>query len=185
MSEVLREYAMHCRDLAPKEMAALVARGIHPDALGWAGGQFAVKAANVRWDGERWFDFAGEHEGGQRAAVIVCLDEAGQAADLAAWSPAGSRVALRQGAVAMLGQEQVVLPRLDGDRLWVHPSPAEWLEHRRVGVVIVNHDLARSALVAASPVAVKTMKHKADLEERWRAPRVQVFEVGVAEAIAS
>ena len=185
MSEVLREYAMHCRDLAPKEVAALVIRGIHPDALGWGNGQFAVKAAYVRWEGALWFDFATEHDGGQRAAVIMCLDEGGQAADLAAWSLAAGRLALRAGTVAMIGQEQISLPRVDGDRLWVHPSPVEWLEHRRVGVVIINYEMARPALVAASPLAVKTREHKAKLEERWRAPRVQVFDVGVAEAIAS
>jgi hypothetical protein len=85
----------------------------------------------------------------------------------------------------MIGQEQLSIPRFDGDRLWVHRTPAEWLAHRRVGVVILNYDRARMLLAAASPIAVKTKQHKADLEARWRAPRVQVFDVGVAEAVAS
>lgn len=180
----MRRYARHCRPLGLREMTALVARDIHPDALGWAGEQFAVMAAGVRWEG-CWFDFATEQDGGKRAAIIVCLDERGQAADLAAWSPAEDKLALNFGNVAMLGEEQVSLPRLGGDKLWVHPSPVEWLVHRRAGVVIINYDRARSVLGGASPIAVKTAGHKADLESRWRMPRIQVFEVGVAEAIAS
>ncbi len=183
MIDALRLYARHGRDLSPKEVAALAARGIHPDALGWGQEQFAVKAATVRWEGP-WFDFAAGGDG-QRAAIIVCLDEAAAAADLAAWSPADGRLALHFGRVAMIGEEQLPIPRLEGDKLWVHPSPAEWLAHRRAGVVIANYDRARALLAGASPVSVKTTTFKAHLEDRWRAPRIQVFEVGIAEAIAS
>jgi hypothetical protein len=182
VSEIMRLYGKHCRQLGPREMTALVAMDIHPDALGWGNGQFAVMASNVFWQGEFWFDFAPNGEGA-RAAIIVCLGADGQAQDLAAWAPSEGRLALRWGHVAMIGEEQLTIPRLEGDRLWVHPSPAEWLAHRRAGVVIVNYDAARSRL--PSPIAVKTRQHKAELEERWRMPRIQVFDVGIAEAIAS
>jgi hypothetical protein len=176
----MRAYGMHCRDLSLKELAALAAKDVHPDVLGWGDGRFAIKAATVKWDGELWFDFAPE---GKRSAIIVCLDEHGQPADLAAWSPADGRTGLCWGNIAMIGQEQVgVVPRLDGDKLWVHPSPLEWLLHRRAGVVIINHEAARPILVGASPIAVKTGAMRAALEEKWRAPRIQVFEEGVAEA---
>ena len=182
---ITRLYAQHCRALSPKIEAALVAKEVHPVTLGWANNQWAVKMATVRWEGQCWFDFAPEQEGGEVAAIIVCLGTDGQPADLAAWSLSKNRLALHEGAVSMVGEEQLCLPRQNGDRLWVHQSPTEWLVHRRVGVVIVNHDLARPALVAASPICVKTREHKAELEERWRMPRIQVFDVGVAEAIAS
>ncbi len=184
MSEIMRLYAQHCRQLGPREMTTLLAMDIHPDALGWGNGQFAVMAASIRWEGEQWFDFASHGEGPRaQAAIIVCLGVDGQAQDLAAWAPSEGRLALRWGRVAVIGEEQLALPRLEGDRLWVHPSPAEWLAHRRTGVVIVNYDAARSRL--PSTIAVKTREHKADLEKRWRMPRIQVFNVGMAEAIAS
>ena len=179
MSDVMRAYGMHCRDLSPKELAALAAKDVHPDVLGWDGGSFAVKAAPIRWEGECWFDFAAD---GRRAAIIVCSDEHGHPADLAAWSPSDDKVGLCWGRVAMIGQEQAHAPRLDGDKLWVHPSPLEWFLHRRAGVVIINHEAARPILVGASPIAVKTGALRAALEERWRLPRIQVFEMDVAEA---
>lgn len=180
----LKLYAQHCRDLTPKETAALALRGIHSDVLGWRHGeQFAIKAAPVRWDGP-WFDFASEGDG-RRAAIIVCMDEAGAAADLAAWSPADERIALYFGNVAMIGEEQLSIPRLESDKLWIHASPADWLAHRRTGLVIANYDRAREMLAGCSPVAVKTPGLKALLEEKWRGPRIQVFDVGIAEAIAS
>ena len=180
MSDAMMMYARHCKDLTPKEVATLAGKGVHPDIVGWMEGHFAVKAAPVRWEGEQWFDFAPDD--GQRAAIIVCLDEHRQPADLAAWSPADDRVGLRWGNVAMIGQEQVHAPRLDGDKLWVHPSPLDWLAHRRAGVVILSHEAARPILVGASPLAVKTASFRAHLEDKWRAPRVQVFDLGVAEA---
>lgn len=185
MSDVTRLYAKHCRGLSPKEEASLVAKDVHPSALGWANDQWALRMAPVRWEGETWFDFAPEHEGGKTAAIIVCLGADGQPADLAAWSMSENRLALHKGTLGMIGEEQLALPRLEGDKLWVHASPVEWLVHRRIGLVIVNYDAARRALVAASPIAVKTMGQKALMEERWRMPRIQVFDVGVAEAIAS
>lgn len=181
MSEVMRAYGMHCNDLSPKEIAWLGAKGVHPDALGWGTKHFAVKGAFVRWEGERWFEFANE-EDGKRAAVIVCLDERGDASDLAAWSPADERLGLCWGNVQMIGQEQVALPRLNGDKLWVHESPLEWLIHRRAGVVVVDFDVARSVLFSASPIAVRSRALKATLEEKWM-PRIQVFDVGLAEAV--
>jgi hypothetical protein len=183
MSDVMRAYGMYCGDLTPKEIAALASKGVHPDAIGWGDGQrkqFAVKAATVKWEGELWFDFAGVD--GKRAAIIVCLDDQSQPADLAAWSPVDDRVGLCWGNVAMIGQEQALLPRLDGSKLWVHASPLDWLMHRRAGVVIVNHDAARPMLVAASPITVKTAALRATLDDKWKAPRVQVFDVGIAEA---
>jgi hypothetical protein len=185
MSDITRLYARHCRALNAEEHAALVKRDILPSAIGWCNDQWAVKIASIRWEGELWFDFAPESEGGKDAAIIVCLGADGQPADLAAWSLAENRLALHKGHVRMIGEEQLCLPRLDGNWLWVHPSPIEWLVHRRVGVVIVHHELARAPLVAASPIAVKTRQHKLELEERWRMPRIQVFDIGVAEAIAS
>ncbi len=53
----------------------------------------------------------------------------------------------------------------------------------KLAVVIVNYNAARGRL--PSPLAVKTREHKAELEARWRMPRIQVFSVGMAEAIAS
>jgi hypothetical protein len=176
-------FAKYCRKLNADEHRTLVKRDVMPCAIGWCNDQWELRMASVVWEGELWFQFGTERDGGKDAAIIVCLGADGQPADLAAWSLSENRIALHKGAVSMIGEEQLGLPRVGDDKLWVHPSPVEWLAHRRVGVVVVNYDQARAALVAASPLAVKTRAQKLELEERWRMPRIQVFDV--AEAIAS
>lgn len=182
MSDVTRAYAMHCTDLAPKEISWFAAKAVHPDALGWGDKHFAIKAAAVKWESDRWFDFDIE---GKRAAIIVCRDERGDVADLCAWSPADGVAGLWLGHVAMLGEEAVLRPRADGDKLWVWPSPLEWLVHRRVGVVVLSAERARPLLVAGSPLAVLTREHKAALDALWQPPRVVVYDMDGLAAVVT
>jgi hypothetical protein len=180
MSDIMRAYGMYCKDLTPKSIAWLTAKNVHPDVLGWDNGGFAIKAATVKWEGGQWFDF---DPFGPWALIIACRDERGDVADLCAWSPADGVAALWLGHVAMLGEEAVLRPRADGDKLWVWPSPMEWLVHRRVGVVVLSPERARPLLVAGSPLAVLTRQHKAALDELWQPPRVQVFDMDGLAAI--
>lgn len=164
-SEVMMAYSRMCRDLTDKEVEALVARGVHPDVIGWAGdeGHFKLRA----WGKE---------------IAIVCRDERGDVADIALWSPREGTNTLWFSNVSMIGQEACSRPRLAGDKLWVRANVLDWLVHRRTGVVIINYDAARTVLTACSPIAVKSRAHREQLDWAWRAPRIQVFEAGVAES---
>ena len=192
-SDVMMAYSQHCRDLSDKEVASLVAKGVPEDALGFSadgGRQFRLRAMSVFWDGI-WFQIG---HGGQRCIAIVCRDERGDVADIVVWVPQDDRIGLWSGMtpehrnVSMIGEEICTLPRLDGDKLWIRDGVLDWLIHHRTGVVILNADLARPLLTAASPVVVKSKAHKERLEAAWRAPRIQVIDDGIAasttEAVA-
>lgn len=183
-SDVMMAYSRHCRDLTINERVSLEKRGVPAAAIDFDDGekQFKLRAASVLWEGP-YFTIDMTAKAGQRVIAIVCRDECGEVADLAAWAPGDDRTGLWLGSVAMLGEEAVLRPRLEGDKLWVHPTPLDWLVHRRAGIVILNHDKARPILVAGSPVAVRTKKHAQWLETQWQAPRIIVVDDGVAAAV--
>ena len=180
-SDVMMAYGQRCHPLGVANTAGLEKRGVPREVLEFDEGRklFKVMKATVRKEAG-FFEFV---DAGSAAIIFVCRDERGDVADLAAWTPAEDDIALWLGNVSMLGEEAVLRARLAGDKLWVHPTPLDWLIHRRTGVVILNHDRARPLLVAGSPIAVKTKTYARWLEEQWQAPRITVFDDGGAAAV--
>lgn len=179
-SHILRAYG-ECRALTEKEKLFLTGQGIHPDALDYGENNkyFRILATLVRWEG-CFFDF---DRNGTRAAIIVCRDEAGEVADMVAWAPSEGHLARWAGNVSMLGEELIRRPRLSGDRLWVYPTPLEWLQHRRAGVVVLDYDKARAPLAAASPISVHTEELRKKMQAAWRHPRIEVSAFDMAATI--
>lgn len=179
LTQILDAYA-RCEPLTAAERDKLSAKGVFAPALDFdaAAGHMRIACARVVFEGP-WFDFTAA---GKRMPIIVCRDERGDVADLAAWSPADDRVHLWLGNVSMIGEETCLRPRLGGDKLWVRDGVLDWLQHGRTGVVVVLADRARAVLTAASPLAVKSIDHKRRLDAAWRAPEVRVFDVGQAES---
>jgi len=191
-SDVMMAYSRYCRDLMAAEVVSLVKKGVPADAIGFDSARkgFRLRAIKLRWEAPGLFQIhnINDSEATDSCIAIVCRDEYGEVADIAAWAPKEDRVGLWLGNVSMIGEEICASPRLDGDKLWVHEGVLDWLVHRRTGVVILSHDRARPILAACSPIAVKTISMKTKLEAMWRAPRVQVFDDGVGtstmEAVA-
>lgn len=179
VSAVLDAYG-RCEPLTAGEQDKLCAKGVIASALDYdkSRGLFRIAAARVAFGGP-WFNFA---PNGKRRPVVVCRDENGHIADMVAWEPSDDIAHRWLGNVCMLGEECCTRPRLAGDRLWVRESVLDWLRHARTGVVILDHDRARSVLTAATQVAVKSTEHKHRLDTLWKSPEVRVFDVGVAES---
>lgn len=174
-SQVILAYSQFCRDLKASEIQNL---GIDSRFLRFNERRrlFKVKAAKISWIGTTgMFEFfeaggTGSQDSQHTTAVIfLCRDECGHPADLAAWSPAEGRLGLWTGHVAMLGQENTLMPRVPEDEaLRVWPSPKEWLAADRDGVVVIDPTAALSVLYAASPISVESSTALLLLLEQWK-----------------
>lgn len=165
LSEVLTAYSQFCRDLRPSEIEKL---GIDAKLLHYNERRrlFKVKAARIVWVSNR-FEF-GECPESVGATIFVARDDSLDVADLVAWAPADGRLAAWIGSVAMLGQENVTLPRIGPEPLAVWPSPREWLAADREGVVIVDAAKSLPILYAGSPISVGTKEEQKGLMMQWR-----------------
>jgi hypothetical protein len=151
-----------CRDLTANEVKQI---GVSEQALAGdaAKGTFKVTCSRVVW-GAKFFDF---NPHGDPAAIFICRDEDGGVQDMAAWSPKDGRLAVWQGVVSMLGEENVLKPRL-GEPLTVFSSPREWLKADREGVVLIDALAALPKLYAASPIYVASKGARSELLALWR-----------------
>ena len=78
--------------------------------------------------------------------VLLALGDEGYPVDLVAWTSNPYRIASWFGATPFLGAENLFAPRLH-DGLKVFPNPLAWLKAERDGVVIVDPEEAKWALV--------------------------------------
>ena len=125
-----------------------------------------IKQASVSFSNAQRFDFNWEREDGysaSRALIIPCRDEAGDLADLAAWDPLTQQIALWVGRVAMLGQQNVLAPRLSM-ALKVQLSPMDWLRDEREGIYIIDNSHAAPLLNDAGRLAAETTEQGLALE---------------------
>jgi hypothetical protein len=73
--------------------------------------------------------------------------------DLIAWTPRLNCTASWLGRVALLGEDELLAPRLDDEQaLMVHETPLAWLIAGRQGVVIVDPRKAAPILREAEPL---------------------------------
>lgn len=110
---------------------------------------------------------------GARDAIIVpARDEFGELVDLAAWDDGA--VALWRGHVAMLGEDQLALPRIETPALAVFADVASWLRAGRRGVVIIDPQRARWCL-ADEQLMVADAAFGRRLRAALRLPEPQIF----------
>lgn len=89
------------------------------------------------------------HKRTERAMTFVARDESGEIVDIVAFNPRDGGRGSWLGRVAMLGEEELGAPRLDGVVL-VHFKIIEWLRASRRGVLVVDADRAGARLLDES-----------------------------------
>jgi hypothetical protein len=127
----------------------LFALGIYgPAAAVVGGGPFsALRVEAVVVDQAGLFQFAKHRHdatGAVRAIIFAARNTLGEIVDVAAWQPGSGEVALWQGNVAALGEDNIPAPRIDP--LSVCETPAEWFRAGRTGVFIIDDQRAAASL---------------------------------------
>ena len=133
------------------------------------GDGFPLGVARVERVG-RHFGF--RDEDGAGAFVFVARDEDGEPADLVAWEPRTNWVAPLNGWVALLGQHEVLAPRMGGP-LAVHRDALGWLRGDRAGVVILNKARAR-LLLEGQTLEAEDVEHGHELRRILAAPEPRI-----------
>lgn len=160
-----------CRRVRPEEIEKLrvPAQSLEPSER-----LYRVWAAPVVWLHDKRFAFS-EDKDARTAIIFVCRDDLGDVVDMAAWAPSDDKLGTMEGRVCVLGQENILAPRL-GEALRVHPTPREWLADGRQGVVVIDAVESLPLLYAGSPIAVSSAQQKKSLHDAWRVhvPRITV-----------
>ena len=103
------------------------------------------------------FEFArymeGDDEKHESAYTIIARDILGDPIDIVAWDPASGRLATWRNRASILGEDQLNAPRL-ADGLPVFETPLQWLQQRRLGVVVIDAERAAPKLREAAPLLV-------------------------------
>ena len=136
------------------------------DGIGWG-----LATAKVEKVGRR-FDF--RPEDGVGAFVTVARDEDGWGVDLVAWDPKAEWILpWIGGEVAMLGQHELLMPRMD-EPLAVHRDALSWLCAGRSGVVILAPAPARR-LLENMPLQADDIAHGEELRRLLTPPRPRIM----------
>lgn len=181
--DVLTEHAQ-ARRLNQRDIDGLLAEGVPPLALArsWCGDFAFIGKERAAFDDMGRFEFERHHPAGAvNVYTVLAFDTFGEPADIFAFRP--GQHGLWLGAVDMLGQEQVLLPRIGDDALDVHADVVAWLRAERRGVVILNHKRAAGLLHLAPPLRVASVEHGRQLRHALTidAPRIVVRLEPVAE----
>jgi hypothetical protein len=109
------------------------------------------------------------------AVIIPARDETGELADLAALNLDTGALAMWRGRVAMLGQENILAPRI-GEPLLVHETPIDWLRAEREGVFVISSHSAAPLLRMGEPLGVQSARFGQRLRDALTipAPRIVV-----------
>ena len=108
------------------------------------------------------------------ALTFVCWDTLGDAHDICAWQPATSKIATWFGRAALLGEDNLDAPQVDGG-LQVHPSALDWFRAKRYGVVILNRQRAAPMLRHAGTLLASSPEHGRKLQELLRVPPPRIL----------
>ena len=94
------------------------------------------------------FDLAEDvGEEGVEALAFLARDDLGDPSDIVAWSCRYGRLAAYFGACSVLGEDEILAPRLTPEAaLSIHRTPLEWLRSGREGVVVLSAERAAIAL---------------------------------------
>lgn len=121
---------------------------------------------------------------GDFAYVFAVIDDG--IIDAVAWAPANGRIGTRLGIGALIGEGQVGRDGIGttGPPLPVWRSPIGWLKARRVGVVVVDPELAAHRL-AGLTLQAEDHHHRAELKQRLQLPKPTIVLPTSAERIAA
>ena len=117
------------------------------------------------------------------AAIVGCRDSLRQPIDYLAWSIATGQIATLYGAASLLGEEQLLAPRVEQDALRVFAGPGEWLRGKRRGVVVIDPTRARW-LLNGQKLVVADAAFGRRLRAMLRHPEPQIFVDVLKEAAA-
>jgi hypothetical protein len=122
------------------------------------------------------FEFARHMEGEEEhewAYTIIARDVFGDPIDIVAWQPDSGRLATWLNRASILGEDQLNAPRL-AEGLPVYENPLQWLQQRRLGVVVIDAKRAAPKLREADPLLVTSYEHGMALRAMLKAeaPRI-------------
>jgi hypothetical protein len=122
------------------------------------------------------FEFARYMEGEEKpepAYTVIARNGTGDPIDIIAWQPVSGRLATWLNRASILGEDQLNAPRLV-EGLPVYETPLQWLQQRRLGVVVIEAKRAAPKLREAAPLLATTYEHGMALRAmlRAKAPRI-------------
>jgi hypothetical protein len=110
----------------------------------------------------------------ESALTFVCWDAFGDAQDICAWQTATGRIVTWFGRAALLGEDNLNAPRLEGG-LQVHPDVLSWFRAKRSGVVILDRQRAAPMLRDAGTLLASSPEHGRKLQELLRVPPPRIL----------
>ena len=115
------------------------------------------------------------------ALTFVCWDALGEAHDICAWQPATGKIATWVDRAALLGEDNLNAPQLDGG-LQVHSDALDWFRAKRYGVVIIDRQRAAPILREFGTLIASSPEHGRKLQDLLRValPRILVPKPTVA-----
>jgi len=122
------------------------------------------------------------------AFIVLARNYFGRPVDLVAWHPRTGRLAAWQENVPLLGGENVLRPRLCGNRpLVVHRTALQWLQAGRCGAVIIDQRGCADLLRQIGPLEVAEHDYARHLRRSLtvRPPRIFVTPETSSEARAA
>ena len=148
-------------------------------ALSPAGEVDMLLQDRIEWRDDGLFDFA---DGDANALTFRVRDRYGYVQDIVAWCPKTDRLATLTGRACMIGADQLDAMRPDAAGLMVCETVLQWLQARRMAVVIL--DLRRALpLLLDRPLLAASLDHGRSLRGALaRAlPPVLVPETAISE----
>lgn len=91
------------------------------------------------------------------AYVVPVFDQHHEPLDLVAFRP--GKVGSWLGRACLVGEEQVLLERVDDDALDIFENTLDWLRHGRTGCVILDPLRAAWVLHGAGPIRARNIEH--------------------------
>ena len=110
----------------------------------------------------------------ESALTFVCWDAFGDPQDICAWQPATGKIATWFGRAALLGEDNLNAPQLEGG-LQVHPDALDWFRAKRSGVVILDRQRAAPMLRDAGTLIASSPEHGRKLQELLRVPPPRIL----------
>jgi hypothetical protein len=106
--------------------------------------------------------------------TFVCWDALGDPQDICAWQPVTGKIATWIGRAALLGEDNLNAPQLNGG-LHVHPDALAWFRAKRSGVVIVDPRRAAAMLRDAGTLIASSTEHGRKLKKILDVPPPRIL----------
>jgi hypothetical protein len=169
-----------CRKISGFILAELQHQGVDRRILK----KISLRRAKIVWCGMQRFEFESKGRSpwmceGEQAVLFLVRDAYSRAVDIVAWDPKTNRLGSWLGAAFALGQGLIFAARLS-DGLLVHRTPVEWLCAGGKGIVIFNHNMARSYLADVGPLVVENPRHRRELAAALAHPLPRILVVSAA-----